>query len=112
MEALEVLIEFNQRLLKNMRIVVKELSGERLDDTDIFLRSIIDAMNWEIQVTNGTMELLNGGQQRIDKEKFNTKAIAVSEAITSKEDMKIAMAIQDIIPYFELLGEAADAVIK
>ena len=29
-EALEVLLEFNERLVKNMKIIVKELSGKRL----------------------------------------------------------------------------------
>lgn len=43
-EALQVLEEFNGRLVKmNMEIIVKELSGERLDDTDQFLKGIIDA---------------------------------------------------------------------
>ena len=37
-EALQVLEEFNGRLVKNMEIIVKELSGERLDDTDQFLK--------------------------------------------------------------------------
>ena len=40
-EALETLVEFNERLLKNMKIIVKELSGARLDDTDIFLADTI-----------------------------------------------------------------------
>lgn len=44
-EALETLVEFNERLLKNMKIIVKELSGKRLDDTDKFLKAIVDAMN-------------------------------------------------------------------
>ena len=46
-EALQVLEEFNGRLVKNMEIIVKELSGERLDDTDQFLKGIVDAINWE-----------------------------------------------------------------
>lgn len=111
-EALQVLIDFNQRLLKNMRIVVKELSGARLEDTDVLLKSIIDAMNWEIQVANGTMELLNEGEQRVDKEEFNNKVMAVGEAIASKEDAKIAIAFENVIPSFEKLGEAASAVIQ
>lgn len=57
-EALEVLLEFNERLVKNMNIIVKELSGKRLDDTDKFLKSIVDAINWEIQVVNGTLEVI------------------------------------------------------
>ena len=64
LEALEVLTEFNERLVKNMNIIVKELSGERLDDTDKFLKSIVDAINWEIQVVNGTMEVLNDGDRK------------------------------------------------
>ena len=39
-----------------MRIISKELSGARLDDTDIFLEGILKAINWEIQVLNGTVE--------------------------------------------------------
>ena len=65
-EALEVLLEFNERLVKNMNIIVKELSGKRLDDTDKFLKSIVDAINWEIQVVNGTLEVINDGEERLD----------------------------------------------
>ena len=72
-EALETLVEFNERLIKNMTIIIKELSGERLDDTDKFLNGIVSAINWEVQVMNGTMELLNEGKTRIDKEEFNQK---------------------------------------
>ena len=72
-EALETLVEFNQRLVKNMNIIIKELEGERLDDTDKFLNGIVNAINWEVQVMNGTMGLLNDGRKRIDKEVFNKK---------------------------------------
>ena len=74
-EALEVLQEFNDRLIKNIGILIKELSGSRLDDTDKFIKGITDAMNWEIQVMNGTMELLNEGKQRIDKEAFRRSQV-------------------------------------
>lgn len=111
-EALEVLIEFNGRLTKNLKIVVKELSGARLDDTDNFIKSIIDAMNWEIQVMNGTMSLLNEGKQRIDKDGFNKSAVAVGEAVAAKDDAKLAEAFEAILPYFEALGEAAAEVIQ
>lgn len=111
-EALEVLVEFNQRVLKNLHILVKEISGERLDDTDAFMKSILNAMNWEIQVMNGTMELLNEGEQRVDKKEFNDKVVALNEAIASGEDSKLSTAFEEIIPYFENLGKAADAVIQ
>ena len=87
-EALEVLVDFNERLIKNMTIIVKELSGKRLDDTDKFLRSIVDAINWEIQVMNGTMELLNEDKERINKESFNSVIVSLGGAIAKKKDKK------------------------
>lgn len=110
-EALEVLVEFNERLVKNMNIIVKELSGERLDDTDNFLKSIIDAINWEIQVMNGTMDLLNDGKERIVKDKFNAAIVDLGEAFSAKDDAKMAEAFKSLIPEFENLGNAAKEVI-
>lgn len=112
LEALEVLQEFNERLTKNIPILVKELSGARLPDTAKFQKSIIDAMNWEIQVMNGTLELLNEGETRIDKEAFNAQVKKLGEAIESKNDTEMAKAFEEILPYFEKLGVAAAEVIK
>ena len=109
-EALETLVEFNGRLVKNMNIIIKELSGERLDDTDKFLKSIIDAINWEVQVMNGTMELLNEGKDRIDKEMFNSKIMELSAALKEKNDAKQAQAIKNLLPEFEKLEMAAKEV--
>lgn len=110
-EALEVLLEFNDRLVRNMNIIVKELSGERLDDTDKFLRSIIDAVNWEIQVVNGTMEVLNEGKERVNKEAFNEKIVDLSKAIERNDDAKMAEEFKKVIPVFEELGKSAREVI-
>ena len=111
LEALEILKEFNVRLLKNMNIIIKELSGERLDDTDVFLKGIIDGINWEVQVVNGTLSLLNEGKERINKEEFNNKILELSKALKAKDDAKQAEAIRDLIPAFESLEEAAKEVI-
>ena len=104
-EALQVLEEFNGRLVKNMEIIVKELSGERLDDTDQFLKGIVDAINWEIQVVNSTMQVLNDGKVRVD-------IVALSKAISAKDDAKMAEEFQRVIPVFKQLGESVNEVIK
>lgn len=101
----------HERLIKNMTIIIKELSGERLDDTDKFLNGIVSAINWEVQVMNGTMELLNEGKTRIDKEEFNQKILELSSAIEKKDDQKQAEAFRNLIPEFKKLGSAANEVI-
>ncbi len=110
-EALEVLVEFNERLIKNMGIIVKELSGARLDDTDKFLKGIIDAINWEIQVVNGTMELLNEDTVRVDKEVFNDTIVRFNDALKANDDSAMAKVFEELIPVFENLGKAATEVI-
>lgn len=110
-EALETLIGFNVRLIRNMKTIVKELSGERRKDTDAFLNDIVQALNWEIQVVNGTMELLNEDKIRVDKEAFNIRIGALGEAIAAKDDAKMAEQFTEVIPVFEALEKAAEEVI-
>ena len=95
-EALEVLLEFNERIVKNLGILEKELSGQRLDDTDKFIKGIVDAINWEVQVMNGTMDLLNEGRERISKEEYNEKLTEFSSDIASKNDARMAESVGKI----------------
>ena len=110
-EALETLAEYNERVLKNIPILVKELSGERLEDTDKFLDGIVKAINWEVEVVNLTMDVLNEGKERISKESMNDKIIALGDAINSKDDERMAQAFQKMIPVLENLREAVKEVI-
>ena len=82
------------------------------DDTDKFLKSIVDAINWEIQVVNGTLEVINAGEERLDKEAFNKAVSALAGAIKAKDDAAMAAEFQNVIPVFEKLGEIAAKVVK
>lgn len=111
LEALETLVEFNEKVVKNIGILIKELSGQRLDDTDKFQDSIVNAINWEIQVLNSTMDVLNEGKERIVKEVFNEKVLALGEAVKEKDDRKLVNAFDELRPELEKLGMAASEVI-
>ncbi len=111
-EALETMAEFNDRLLKNLPTLISELSGNRQPDTDQYQKSIIDAINWEIAVTNSTLDVLNQDTVRVDKEQFNQKMQALNAAISSKEDPEIAGALEALVPCFEQLGAAVREVLQ
>lgn len=111
-EALETMAGFNERLLKNLPTLIAELSGNRQPDTEQYQKSIIDAINWEITVTNSTMEILNQDKVRIDKEGFNQKVVALNSALSSRKDSEIASALENLIPCFEQLGIAVGEVIN
>lgn len=112
LEALEAMVKFNDRLLKNLPTLISELSGNRQPDTDQYQKNIIDAINWEISVTNATLDVLNQDKIRIDKEDFNQKMLAFNATLFSKTDSEIASALKALVPYFEQLGAAIREVIK
>ena len=110
LEALETLSQFNDRLIKNLPTLISELSGGRQPDTDTYLKSILDAINWEINIMNATSALLAEGNTPVDKENFNQSILALSDALSSGTDSRIADALRDLIPHFEALGAAAGEV--
>ncbi len=112
LEALETLIEFNDRLLKNLPTIISELTGSRQADTDSYLKTIIDAIGWELSVTNATLNTLNEDKVRLDKGSFNEKVLALNSALSAGSDSEIADALQNLVPWFEQLGSAAREVIS
>ncbi len=112
LEALTVLKEYNQKLTKSILLIVEELRGKRQKDTDEFLKKIIEGINWEIQVYNGTKELINENKVRVDKEEMNRHILAFGEAVQAKEDIKLADSFEiDILPFLTKLGDAINEVV-
>lgn len=110
-EAIQTLMEFNPKVIHNIKIIIKELSGARLDDTDGFLKDILNAINWEIEVLNGTMDLLNEDKKRIEKDSINSCIVALGSAVAEKVDAKIAEAFEKLLPELEEIQKAAEEVI-
>lgn len=112
LEALQVLKEYNQKLTKSVLLVVEELRGKRQKDTDEFLKKIIEGINWEIQIYNGTKELINADTVRVDREEMNRHVVAFGEAVEAKDDAKIADSFEtDILPLLTKLGDAAEEIL-
>lgn len=108
-EALETYLEYNMKLLNSMHMLLKELRGERREDTDEFQKKIIEGINWEVGVLNGTLSLINQSEKLIDKEEVNACILKLDFALKTKEDLKIADVVeQDIIPEFDKIS----AIIK
>ncbi|MCI8873746.1 MAG: molecular chaperone [Lachnospiraceae bacterium] len=110
-EALEVLEDYNKRLIKSMKNIIPELEGDRKEDTDKFLDEIVKGINWEIGILNGTMTLLNETRERIRKEDINSSILKLSKALEGKKDSEIAASMKETLPVFENFGKAAEEVL-
>lgn len=89
-EALQVAHEYSIKLINGIKNVADELEGSRLPDTDTYLNEVVNGLNWIIEVTNGTMSLINEESVVIEKDKVNDVINSLSEALKSKDDMAIA----------------------
>ena len=111
MEALQTLEEYNEKVLKNIPILVREIRGARLEDTDKFLQGVINAVNWEVQVLNATMDVINENQERVSKETVNQKIMSLSDALRTKDELAQAEAFEQLLPELENIGKAIGEVL-
>lgn len=105
-EALEALKDYNPKICKALKEVLPELNGEKKEDTQEYIDHILRGVNWELQVINGTMELLNEKEEQVSKEKLNEMISHVNDAYTSQEERKLAQVVEEeLLPFAEKLEE-------
>lgn len=112
-EALQVLTEYSVKLIKGMNTSAEELSGNRKEDTDEFLRKVLDGVNWELNVLNGCLSLINENEELFDKNKANEVITEFQNAYSSGNDEEIATALTEkLIPLVELITEVSQKTLK
>lgn len=111
LDALEELYNYSQKLIPAIETVSKELAGERQDDTDEYLKSVLNGINWIIEVLNRTMELVNEEEIVIDKVKINEDILKLGEAIKEKNDEKIAEVLKEKVLPFIINASTRAAVV-
>lgn len=107
-EALETLVEYSPKLIKALEIIPVELRDDRKPDTDEYIQTILKGMNWEIQIINATMSLLNENETLVDGKKINTVLNEFNQVFENKDDVALANQFEaNILPLFQQLEEAA-----
>lgn len=108
-EALEALKDYNPKVEKALKEVIPEVKGERKDDTQEYLDYIFKGINWELQVVNGTMALLNEKEEQVSKEELNNIVVQINDAYMSKDNSKLAQVMEEqLLPFVEKLGTYID----
>ena len=111
MEVLKTAMEYIDKLIPNMQIIICELRGKRQEDTDEFLNQILTGMNWVIETFNVTMDIINGDKMRIDKDQVNSRILELDKALKEKNDNRIADILEtDVIPFLKLFKISAGEV--
>lgn len=111
-EALETLKGYNPRVCKALKEIIPELRGEEKEDTKEYLDHILKGVNWELQVINGTMELLNEKEEQVSKADLNETVVHINEAYTSGDNAKLAQVMEEeLLPFAEKLSGYVESVL-
>lgn len=107
LEALEAAAPYCEKISRAIGNLIEELSGNRQQDTDEYMTSIINGLNWIVEVYNGTRDLVNQNDKVIDKDAVNDCVKALNEAKSASDDAKMAEAFKGLRVFVEDFREAA-----
>ncbi len=111
LEAVKVLADFQEKFIANTEILIDELTTFKKEDTDQLLKSVTDAVNWEMGVLNGTLSLINEEEEKLSKSEINDAVMKLADALRSQEDRQIADALENqLIPMLKKVKEAVKEI--
>jgi hypothetical protein len=107
-EALGVVAPYCAKIERAIDNVIGELNGNRLDDTDVYINSIQNGLNWIIEVYNGTRDLVNKDSVVIEKDDVNKTIAKMNEAMKAKDDAALAESFAEVKKFVETFRGAAE----
>lgn len=110
-EALNTAKDYCIRLYKGVNALADELRTGRLPDTEEYMKTVINEINWVFEVYNATKNLINENCDYIDKDKVNAGAVELGKAVADNDDEKVADKLENVIAPFILdFQKAVDKV--
>ena len=111
-EALEVAIPYCEKISNAIGNVMEELNGHRQEDTDEYISSIFNGVNWIIEVYNGTRELINKDSVIIDKDTVNASIFKLNAAYNAKNDVMLSDAFGEVKDFVTKFMETGKSIVN
>lgn len=106
-EALNMALPYCDKMITAVNSIIEEFSGNRQEDTNEYMVSILNGLNWIFEVYNGVQELINKDETVIDKDVVNASVIKLNEANKANDDAMRAEAFKGILEFLEDFKAAA-----
>ena len=111
-EALEVGVEYVQKLIPAVKEILPELRGEKKEDTMDFLNQIIDGINFMIDIVNATMPLINEKEEILNKDGIEEKVQLLNAGLQARDNVKTAQALEEgILPFMDIFYQVASIIL-
>ncbi|MCR5418318.1 MAG: hypothetical protein K6E84_05320 [Lachnospiraceae bacterium] len=112
-EALRDGSDYALRLVPAIREILPELRGEPRDDTEDFKNQIFEGINYIVEITNGTLSLINEKEVILNRDGIEEKMQQLIASVEEKDNNKVADALEEgILPFVEIFYQVAVIILK
>ncbi|MBQ4284555.1 MAG: molecular chaperone [Lachnospira sp.] len=108
-EALQVAAPYCEKMIGALKSMIEEFSGNRQEDTDEYMKGVVDGLNWIFEVYNGTSSLINEGGEVINKDEVNG---CVAKLSAAADDTAKAEAFKGILEFVVKFKTEADKYVS
>ena len=110
-EALETTYDYMGRLIDAIPKVSHELRGNRMPDTDDYVKTILNGVNFVTEVLNRTLDYINENEELLDKEEINALLADFMSTYSQGPDEAVADAFdRDVTVYLDKYYSAIETV--
>ncbi len=107
-EAITQLADYSDKIILATETIIKELRGDKKEDTDELFGLVIQGINWEIEVFNNCEKLINEKEPLVDKAKMAQAVTRLGKVLQEKDDIKIAACLEvDFLPFLKNMKKAS-----
>ncbi|MGN0318151.1 MAG: hypothetical protein ACI4E1_09510 [Lachnospira sp.] len=110
-EALQQAGPMMERVIGAINRVIYEYSGEKLPDTEEYMHSVLQGLEWVFAVYRGTKSLIDANDSRINQEEVNSYVFRLNAANKAQDDSERAEAFKGILKFVEEFKREADCIV-
>ena len=108
-EAIVGICQYDRKLIDALEDLADDLESGKETLPSELLRTIMQGINWTVEVLNQTMDVFNEGEEKLEKQMINDALAAFNEAFTSNDSNKITTAIRgSLLPCLERICEIGE----
>lgn len=110
-EAIAGICQYDRKLIDALKILAVDFETGKETLPSELLGTIIQGINWTVEVLNQVMDVLNEGEEQLERQMINQALTAYNEAFTSGDVSRIAEAIKNsLVPCLEQICVVGEKV--
>lgn len=108
-EAIIGICRYDRKLIDALGLLADDFRSGRETLPSEFLGTVMQGINWTVEVLNQVMDVLNEGEDKIEKQMINDALLAFNDAFTAEDVEKIAQTIDaSLIPCLEQICQVGE----